>query len=71
MDIDHAIQEFKDFYFRCMENGFPIGTMSRVKTTGILLARACDQDVDALMLEVRRDAVMRLALQKRLSNRSA
>ena len=71
MDIDRSLDEFKDFYYRQLEQGFPVGTMVRIRNMGSLLARASRTDYDALMLDVRRDALMRPSLAKRLSVRHA
>lgn len=67
MDIDYSLKEFKDFYYRQLESGFPVGTMVRIRNMAVLLARASGTDPDALMLDVRRDALMRLSMAKRLS----
>lgn len=71
MNIDRSKDELTEYYFRQLESGFPNGSMIKIRNMAILLARAGCVDVDALMLDIRRAALFKLSMKKRLSRRSA
>lgn len=71
MDIERAKGELTDFYYRQLEQGFPPGSMVKIRNLAMLLARAGEVEYDALMLDIRRIATVRLSLSRRLSQRRA
>lgn len=71
MDIERATDELKEFYFRQLEAGFPPGSMVKIRNMATLLARAGEVDTAVLMLDVRRAALYKMSMKRRLSQRRA
>lgn len=71
MNIDRAKDELTDYYYRQLESGFPNGSMIKIRNMSKILAVAGHVEVDDLMLEVRRAALYKLSINKRLSQQSA
>ena len=69
MNIDRAKDELTEYYYRQLEAGFPNGSMIKIRNMSILLAQAGCVEVDALMLEIRRAALFKLSMKKRLARR--
>lgn len=70
MDIDRAKDELTEFYFRQLEEGFPTGSMIQIRNMVTVLAKAGDVEPTALMLDIRRAALYKLSMKRRLSRRS-
>lgn len=69
MDIDRAKDELIEFYFRQLEKGFPPGSMIQIRNMVAVLASAGEVEAAVLMLEIRRAALYKLSLKRRLSGR--
>lgn len=69
MDIDRAKDELTEFYFRQLEQGFPRGSMIQIKNMVTVLAKAGEIERDVLMLDIRRAALYKLSMKRRLSRR--
>lgn len=70
MDIDRAKDELTEYYFRQLEAGFPTGSMVRIRNMVTVLAKAGEIETSELMLEIRRAALYKLSMKRRLSRRS-
>lgn len=70
MDIDRAKDELTEYYFRQLEAGFPPGSMVKIRNMVNALAQFGEIDPSALMLDVRRAALYKLSMKRRLSRRS-
>lgn len=69
MDIDRAKDELTEYYFRQLEAGFPLGSMVKIRNMVNVLAKAGEIEPATLMLEIRRAALYKLSMKRRLSHR--
>jgi len=70
MDIDRAKDELTEFYFRQLEAGFPTGSMVQIRNMVTVLAKAGEIETTVLMLDIRRAALYKLSMKRRLSRRA-
>lgn len=69
MDIDRAKAEMIEHYFRQLEAGFPPGSMVKIRNMVAMLAETGEVETGILMLEIRRAALYKLSMKRRLSRR--
>lgn len=69
MDIDRAKDELIEYYFRQLEAGFPPGSMVKIRNMVNVLAIVGEVEPSVLMLEIRRAALYKLSMKRRLSRR--